>query len=254
MAMTGWRDQIDNEHLVHSHLVNENPNGSKELEAHLVPIHDGAGKVVGKLTPAAAASWDAMVAAAAADGIDLRPTSAADTFRPLSVQQNIFKDRYRETDQGNGSRKCNGKTWFLRKGEATAACPGTSNHGKGEAVDFQRPNKQVLPWMEQHAKAFGWQWELSSEEWHVHYLLGDASPPNLPPTPGFATTPTFQEDDDMTFISTPDGRVVLLHAGKLIHVEKPESLDPDINKWDLTKDPATWKRIADAKGYGPVIE
>lgn len=244
----GWRDQIDN-NIVHSSVSVKYPNGSTDLAQHLDPIFDPRDrKIVGRLVPSAAKSWNAMAAAALRDGVLLLPSSSADTFRPLAVQQSIFADRYRTTNQGNGSRKCGGKTWYLRKGMATAACPGTSNHGRAEAVDFARPDKSVLPWMEKHAKSYGWAWELASEEWHVHYLLGDAVPPTV------NQKPTVQEDDDMTFISTPDGRVVLLHAGKLVRVDKAESLDPEVNRWDLTKDPATWKRIADAKGFGPVVE
>lgn len=171
-----WKNQIDNKNIVHDPLLDGVGNGSVELESRLKPIFDPRepGKVIGKLLPAAARSWNAMARAAHKEGIVLLPTSAADTFRKLSIQQNIFTDRYRETNQGNGSRVCSGKRWYLRKGKATAACPGTSNHGRGRGVDFRRSaDKRELRWMEIHAKDYGWQWELASEEWHVHYMLGD---------------------------------------------------------------------------------
>lgn len=177
--MTSWRQQIDNEHLRHAAIVERYPNGSAELEAHLSAISDPAhGTHLGKLTPAAARSFQAMAAHALRDGVRIVPTSNVDTFRPLSVQKRIFADRYRDTDQGNGSRVCAGKRWYLRKGQATAACPGTSNHGKGEAIDYQRL-EGTTAWLEEHARSYGWAWELSSEEWHIHYLLGDDLPPGI---------------------------------------------------------------------------
>lgn len=184
--MAGWRQQIDND-VTHAAIVQQHPNGSTDLEAHLVAITDPqSGKKVGKLTPAAAASWQAMAAHAWRDGVLLIPTSPADSFRPLAVQQRIFADRYTTTDQGNGSRVCSGKRWYKRKGVATAACPGTSNHGRGEAVDVQDASGGRLAWLEAHARTYGWAWELDSEPWHIHYLLGDALPPGID-----------QEDDDM---------------------------------------------------------
>jgi hypothetical protein len=187
--VTSWREQIDNEHFVEPSAIRGLANGSDQLKAVLSPIHDHDGNVVGLAAPVAARSYDAMVAAAWRDGVALRPSSSADTFRPLSVQQAIFTDRYRETDQGNGSRVCNGKRWYLRKGKATAACPGTSNHGKGCAVDFDLGQRGALPWLEAHAKAFGWQWEVTSEDWHLHYMLGDELTP--------VALAALSEEDDM---------------------------------------------------------
>jgi hypothetical protein len=195
-AVTSWRQQIDND-VTHAAIVQQHPNGSTDLEAHLVAITDPqSGKKVGKLTPAAAASWQAMAAHAWRDGVVLLPTSPADSFRPLAVQQRIFADRYTTTDQGNGSRVCSGKRWWKRKGVATAACPGTSNHGRGEAVDVSDASGARLAWLEEHARTYGWAWELDSEPWHLHYLLGDALPPGID-----------QEADDLT----PDEHTELLN-------------------------------------------
>lgn len=172
--MSAWTSQIDN-HIVEPSSIKGLRNGEFP-DDRLREVFDPDGNVVGRLAPEAARSWNAMVRAAAGDGVNLEPTSMADAYRPLVIQQRIFADRYRTTDQGNGSRVCAGKTWYKRQGVATAACPGTSNHGRGLAVDFARPTRTVLQWMEIHAKDFGWQWELSSEEWHVHYMPGDRIP------------------------------------------------------------------------------
>lgn len=153
------------------------PNGQYP-ESALRPIKSTAGTVIGSLCPEAARAWTAMVAAAKAAGVSLGATVASNTYRSLADQQRIFDDRYRETDQGNGSRVCGGKTWFLRKGKKTAACPGTSNHGRGLAVDVRGADGPgtVLSWLEDHAPTYGWQWEIASESWHIHYCPGDAIP------------------------------------------------------------------------------
>ena len=155
------------------------PNGQFP-DAALRPIRSSTGTVIVSLCPEAARAWTAMVAAAKAAGVSLGATVATNTYRPLADQQRIFKDRYRETDQGNGSRQCGNppKTWFLRKGMKTAACPGTSNHGRGLAVDVRAADQPgpVLSWLEEHAATYGWQWEIASESWHIHYCPGDAIP------------------------------------------------------------------------------
>jgi hypothetical protein len=153
------------------------PNGQYPDDA-LRPIKSTTGTVIGSLCPEAARAWAAMVAAAKGAGVSLGASVATNTYRPLAKQQEIFKDRYRETDQGNGSRLCGTKRWFLRKGVATAACPGTSNHGRGLAVDVRGADEPgpVLSWLEDHATTFGFSWEIASESWHIHYCPGDAIP------------------------------------------------------------------------------
>jgi hypothetical protein len=149
-------------------------------ESALRPIRSSTGAVIGSLCAEAARAWTAMVAAAKAGGVSLGATVATNTYRPLADQQRIFTDRYRETDQGNGHRQCGSppKTWFLRQGKKTAACPGTSNHGRGLAVDVRGADEPgpVLEWLEEHAATYGWQWETASESWHIHYCPGDAIP------------------------------------------------------------------------------
>ena len=86
----------------------------------------------GKLHHCAADAYEAMDAAANADGIDLSPTSPADTYRSLAVQEYGFFQRY--TDKPKPAlmkqkpRIYKGKAWYLKKGMAPLAVPGTSNH------------------------------------------------------------------------------------------------------------------------------
>jgi hypothetical protein len=250
--MASWKQQIDNDHLVQPSAIRGLENGSDALKAVLHAIVDHNGHQVGSAAPVAARSYNAMVAAASADHVELKPASSADTFRPLSIQQKIFKERYTTQNTGVKGRTCGGVLFFkVNDKVATAACPGTSNHGKGGAIDFDLDQKGALAWLEVHAKSFGWQWELSTEPWHLHYMLGDQvtqtvldhEKPNI-------RIPS--EEDDMTFITTPENpqRVVLLWGNKLVHVARPSGIDPDANMWDLSKDPDTWTNLQAA--FGPV--
>lgn len=186
--MTSWRQQI-NTKVTEPASIHGLPNGQFPDTA-LVAVRNGDGVRIGRLCPEAARAWTAMVAKARDDGVVL---DATDTYRTLQVQRAIFIDRYRETNQGNGSRKCGGKTWWLRVGKATAACPGTSNHGWGLAID-NRFHGTGLRWLEANAKTYGWQWEVPSEDWHIHYFPGDHIPQAVL---DFEAHPTPPEEDDM---------------------------------------------------------
>lgn len=191
--MTSFTQQV--RPVVEPSSIRGLPNGDYPASS-LVDITDHAGTVVGRLCREAARAWQAMVAHAWSDGIDLRPTSAADSFRPLAVQQRIFSERYRTTDQGNGSRTCGGKRWYKRKGVATAACPGTSNHGKAIAVDIANCSGARLAWLEAHAWTYGFGWELVPEEpWHIRYCTGDAIP---------AAVLAYESPEDNDDMRTPD--------------------------------------------------
>lgn len=68
---------------------------------------------------------------------------------------------------------------------ATAAVPGTSNHGFYSADDLaefvngvmlQSIRAATLQWLYANARRFGFAWELTSENWHVHWIMGDVLP------------------------------------------------------------------------------
>lgn len=102
----------------------------------LVPIGGGA-----RLLASAAARWSAIVAEVEhLHGWTPTPTGSMDGYRPLSgsyyAQTETFLRRY--TTQylpGRPTKTWQGRTWWLKAGEASAAVPGTSNHGWGSAVD-----------------------------------------------------------------------------------------------------------------------
>jgi D-alanyl-D-alanine carboxypeptidase len=90
-----------------------------------------------QLEAPAAASWDRMWDAVLSTyAWDMELT---DSYRPRSVQDEIFLDRYRPQATGSGPfgdvRHYNGRRYVRVKGYA-AAIPGTSNHGWGRAVDI----------------------------------------------------------------------------------------------------------------------
>ena len=73
----------------------------------------------GKLHQCAADAYEAMDAAANSEGIDLSPTSQADTYRSLETQEYGFYQRY-TTDviAGQKPKVYKGQAWYLKKGMA----------------------------------------------------------------------------------------------------------------------------------------
>jgi hypothetical protein len=100
-----------------------------------------------------AAQWAAMVQAAAAQGVTLRPEpddGVPSCYRSYDAQV------YAKQVQAQGG--------------ATAATPGTSNHGLGVAIDIQITS-QTLAWLNAHAAQFGFdnaqgQATRPVENWH----------------------------------------------------------------------------------------
>lgn len=67
------------------------------------------------------------------------------------------------------------KRWKRRSGTASAAVPGTSNHGKAVAIDFA-VTVPMVNWLIANAHRFGYSAEIQSENWHWRYVAGDAIP------------------------------------------------------------------------------
>lgn len=143
----------------------------------LRPIEKG-----GRLHQCAADAYEAMDAAANAAGIDLSPTSPADTYRSLEMQETAFFQRYTTTPKNKELKKqkpriYQGKAWYLKKGMAPLAVPGTSNHNWGIAVDIANASGKRLEWLAANAPLYGFSWEvLPQEPWHIRYVVGDAVP------------------------------------------------------------------------------
>lgn len=129
--------------------------------------------VGGYLLPAAAANFELWRAHAARDGLNLTITSAADAFRTYAIQERIFRERYTTFPLLGRPRKVwQNRTWYLKPGNATAAVPGTSNHGKGLAVDIRNAggfNGSFYRWMTETGPKYGFsntEGRSINEPWH----------------------------------------------------------------------------------------
>ena len=145
----------------------------------LVPITGG-----GKLEKCAARAWEAMVAAAKADGITLKPTSAGDAWRSIEQQEAGFLSRYQTAAiEGASTRKWKDKVWYLQKGKAPMAAPINdpaddkargSRHLYGIAVDVANASGPILEWLLKNEERFGFSHEVlgdangkGAESWHI---------------------------------------------------------------------------------------
>lgn len=163
----------------------------------------------GKLLNTPARCWTAMAFVCAGQGLNLTWTYGG-TYRDFRSQFNLFISRYEQCTSSEyyatpSSRR---KYWpggpffslgiYWRKKlingryPATAATPGSSNHGLGIAVDVaydSNPADGVNPagaryiggapqweFFQQKVLEFGFSWELQSEPWHIRYVNGDAVP------------------------------------------------------------------------------
>ena len=90
-----------------------------KLPANLLVSIEGGGK----LHWLAAAAYCAMDEKAKADGVELKPTSAGDTYRTYESQLAGFKQRYQlEEIAGASTRTFEGKKWYLKKRKRTVSC------------------------------------------------------------------------------------------------------------------------------------
>ena len=122
-------------------------------------------------------------------GVDLQSTSLADTYRPYDRQQSTFLARYSPNPTARipvVTRMWHGKRWYLKRGSAPSAAPGTSNHGWGLAIDIAHASGSRLAWMLgphpllSPVLKYGFSWEVESgpnaESWHIRYVCGDTPP------------------------------------------------------------------------------
>ena len=121
-----------------------------------------------KLTPRAAAAWRRMQAAAARDGITLRPISA---FRSIARQTQIIRRKLAAGEKIGRILRVN-------------AAPGCSEHHTGRALDLGAPGHLELEtsfartaafrWLQHHAARFGFRLSyprrnphgIGYEPWH----------------------------------------------------------------------------------------
>jgi LAS superfamily LD-carboxypeptidase LdcB len=143
--------------------------------------------VGGQMHHCAARAFEAMKAAAAADGVKLVPTSAGDTFRSIQTQTQGFLTRYqKELIPGASTRTWNGVKWYLKKGNAPLAAPNDdaktcSRHMLGIAIDIANTgNKKIMDWLLANEQKFGFSHEVvempGAESWHIRFTEGKVMP------------------------------------------------------------------------------
>ena len=142
------------------------PPGERRIGGYgEMPVPDavrpyGNGRIpVGSLTPLAtqpghrlyapaAASWNNVVAAARAEGIELRLT---DSYRDYEEQVDLVRRKGLYSQGG------------------LAATPGRSNHGWGLAVDADVTDPRTLRWLKANGPRFGWVEAVPREPWHWEF-------------------------------------------------------------------------------------
>jgi LAS superfamily LD-carboxypeptidase LdcB len=143
--------------------------------------------VGGQMHHCAARAFEAMKAAAAAEGVKLAPTSAGDTFRSIAQQKAGFITRYQKTPiEGASTRTWNGEKWYLKKGNAPLAAPNDdaktcSRHMLGIAIDIANTgNKRIMDWLLANEQRFGFSHEVvdmpGAESWHIRFTEGKVMP------------------------------------------------------------------------------
>jgi LAS superfamily LD-carboxypeptidase LdcB len=143
--------------------------------------------VGGQMHHCAARAFEAMKAAAAADGVKLAPTSAGDTFRSIQTQTQGFLTRYqKEVIPDASTRTWNGVKWYLKKGNAPLAAPNDdaktcSRHMLGIAIDIANTgNKKIMDWLLANEQKFGFSHEVvdmpGAESWHIRFTEGKVMP------------------------------------------------------------------------------
>ena len=131
----------------------------------LAPVAPGGAGDAGDLTPALRRAVGRAIAAAAADGVELRVTSG---WRSRDRQQRLFAEavaRY-------GSRSV-ARQWVLP--------PGESAHVRGEAVDVGPAAGAA--WLQDNGVRFGLCRRYANESWHFERLAaakGSACPAREP--------------------------------------------------------------------------
>jgi len=157
------------------------------------PIADQPGQ---SLRIDAAISWEAVQRECAAAGVVLHLT---DSYRPLAVQERIFRERYVTHFTGIDHRIWRGVNYWRRPGTASAAVPGTSNHGWGIAVDCGVGSftSKAYRALSDHGPGHGWTNTAGrqiQEPWHWEYNSAHDQHPSPVPTPKPTPKPTPEDD------------------------------------------------------------
>ena len=228
--------------------------------------------VGGHLLATPARAFEEWRRQAAAAGRTLTITSVADAYRPLAVQERVFLQRYIPQATGGGIygdvRHYKGVRYVRRHG-AAAAVPGTSNHGRGLAIDVANAGPfggAFHDWMLKTGPELGWsnvEGRSVNEPWHwVHDSVtiaasgstaGAAAPlkPTAPMSVEAITISSHQEDPMLVLADTETGLVaVLFPSGAWALIQdgaSAKSLRAAAGISTAAVDTVTWHRMCPAK-------
>lgn len=104
-------------------------------------------------------------------GLTLGSADVSEAYRDIARQEALFTDRFTTIpiDGYQYTVRWDGKTWYLRPGVASAAVPGTSDHGWGNAVDARASLKVRMRANLALCREYGWTFPIKSEDWHALY-------------------------------------------------------------------------------------
>ena len=189
----------------------------------LVPC--GIGNFV--MAEPAASAMRAMVAAAAGDRFTI---SATGTWRSYDDQKRLFESRYVTEDTGGPKKVWNGTTYWKLPKVASAATPGTSNHGKGVAADLSHSptvpiGGALLKWVAEHGPKFGFWNTVRSEAWHWSYCLGDEVPDSVQKSSNKSEVAPTTPSVDWAAIAAMDAKLSATpFAGELVQGAKGDAV------------------------------
>lgn len=140
-------------------------NEKSQLEIKQNRLVSAEGKYM--LISPAADAWKRMKKAAANDGINIWLTSA---YRSPDYQAELVKARMASGKAAPDI--CEYKGEKLRTNDNLMACPGSSNHGWGRAIDiqpvFSNSSSSAFTWLKNNALNFGFV-NYTAEPWHWEY-------------------------------------------------------------------------------------
>jgi hypothetical protein len=151
------------------------------LPANILAVQEGSSPTL-TMCRTPMRSLLAMAAEVKSDlNITLKVSSSQDSYRTLLTQTTIFNQRYTtERLDPTPDKNCGGTLYWKvphNPPYATAACPGTSNHGLALACDFVLDTQgRLVNWLINNAIKYGFGAELQSEPWHWRYITGSNIP------------------------------------------------------------------------------
>lgn len=238
----------------------------------------------------AARAFRAMLAEMRKGGFEPRQVGH---YRTFQQQLNLFLSRYQEASQttfnntpGAHRKQWNAATqngynsiyWVKKlingKYPATAATPGSSNHGWGLALDMAEEydadsapdpiRSQWVKWLVDNARRYGISAELQSEPWHWRYVAGDNIPQAVldfesgnpvPVTPAHNPTPVlvFAYPGTPLRLGSKGESVKLIQGvvGAKVDGDFGPATDRRVREWQLRNNlladgvigPVTWKKM-----------